>query len=97
MPEITFTGIPSGDCECFCWEVTEEEYRRICGDRFWEIEKRDRAESYHEHRTKELGCDPSPWTIYPNDLLTNLGAETCCNEDEEPVVYRVTLKVEETK
>jgi hypothetical protein len=36
---ITITGIPSGDCECFCWEVTLEEYEKVTGgkpDDEWE-------------------------------------------------------------
>ncbi len=27
-----FVGIPSGDGESFCWDVSEEEYKRITGE-----------------------------------------------------------------
>ena len=35
---ITFRGSPGGDCECFCWFVTEEEYRRIVGEKIYKID-----------------------------------------------------------
>lgn len=29
--KVTFTGIPSGDMECFCWDVDRETFIRITG------------------------------------------------------------------
>jgi len=29
--EIEFIGIPSGDYECFCWDVDAENYKKVVG------------------------------------------------------------------
>ena len=29
---IEFEGVPSGDHECFCWDVTLNTFRRLCPD-----------------------------------------------------------------
>jgi hypothetical protein len=73
LPEIEFEGIPSGDCECFCWEVTEEQYKDIVGEESYKMEKEFRAESWHEKRMKEIGHPPSPWRIYDIELLDKMG------------------------
>ena len=73
MSEVEFEGIPSGDCECFCWEVTEEQYRIIVGEENYQREKEDRKESWHENRMKEMGNPPSPWRIYQIDLIESMG------------------------
>ena len=73
MPEIEFEGTPSGDCECFCWEVTEEMYKAIVGEESYQMEKEYREESIHEQRMNEMGNPPSPWRIYNIDLLSKMG------------------------
>lgn len=30
---ITFEGIPGGDCECFCWFVNKATYQKITGEK----------------------------------------------------------------
>ena len=60
--EVSITGTPSGDGECFCFEVTEEEYRRICGEESYNIEKECRKNSLYCH-------DPNVWFVYPGDLF----------------------------
>lgn len=30
--KFEFEGIPSGDYECFCWDVTPEVYRELTGE-----------------------------------------------------------------
>jgi hypothetical protein len=63
---ISFIGKPSGDGECFCWEVTEKEYRRIMGEEEYQAE----VEFYKEdsdlyHISEKL------WFIYPNNVIQN--------------------------
>ena len=31
--KVEFVGIPSGDHECFCWDVTEEVYTALMGEK----------------------------------------------------------------
>ena len=42
--EVTFEGIPSGDYECFCWDVDRETFIRVTGR---EPESYDES-SFHE-------------------------------------------------
>jgi len=67
MKEVEVTGRMSGDCECFCFDVTEEEYRRIVGEKFYQLEKKYREEGKgtFNHEFEQ------PWRIYPTDLLGN--------------------------
>lgn len=46
-----FEGIPSGDYETFCWDVTKEEYVRLC-------EREPRA-------SEESNFNPGMYRIYP--------------------------------
>lgn len=73
------TGMPSGDCECFCFDVTEEEYRRVCGDEAWKLELETTIASEDEMR-EEMGLPPIPpsrrrWRLYPGDILRALGVD----------------------
>ena len=68
MPEIDFVGVATGDCECFCWEVSEEEYIRICGGEDHKMEKEYRAES-----TLHKDDPGARWLIYPSSLLHKMG------------------------
>jgi hypothetical protein len=55
--------------------VTEEEYRRVCGEQDWQLEKRMRnAENADPHSPLKYD-ENSPWLIYPDDLMRNLGAQ----------------------
>ena len=65
----TVTGRVSGDCECFCWEVTEEEYRRIKSRRAYWLEKTIREEDPNLY-------GGAPWRIYPGDLIKGNGVKT---------------------
>ncbi len=53
---IEFSGIPSGDCECFCWEVDQETYKRITGCK---PGRHDRGKKRGMHR------------LYPDDIIGN--------------------------
>jgi hypothetical protein len=71
---IEFEGVASGDCECFCWEVTEEEYIKICGVEDHKRELQYRRETYEEQKewmSDEYNTPPEElvWTIYPGDIL----------------------------
>ena len=59
------TGILSGDDECFCLDVTEEEYRRVMGE-----EKYQEQLAYMKTRQNSFPrLPPLPWRIYPQDLF----------------------------
>lgn len=65
MRSIEINGTPSGDGECFCWNVTEEEYRRVLGDKRWQLERSCRDDEPQMYANE-------PWRIYPGDLLNQL-------------------------
>lgn len=71
-------GKPSGDGECFCFEVTEEEYRRVCGDESWKLELETFA--IDDEDARECGREPIPpskrcWRIYPSEIMMVLKVE----------------------
>jgi hypothetical protein len=59
---VEVTGIPSGDGECWCLVVTEEEYLRVRGAFWHEAETRCRA------ALLDAGLEHE-WRLYPNALL----------------------------
>jgi hypothetical protein len=67
---ITIVGTPSGDGECFCFNVTEAEYIRLKGEadhqEILEYRKGMNEDCGHEMYTAE-----SPWRIYPHCLFGN--------------------------
>jgi hypothetical protein len=69
---VKFKGKITGDCECFCWEVSEETYKEICGVEAWKQEKEFRESCQQDLRA--IGQDPGEidsieWLIYPSDVL----------------------------
>lgn len=81
--DVTVTGRVTGDNECWCMRVSEEEYRKICGEDAWRMERQ-----WREDLAKEEGEDPSfeVWTIYPSDLMRALGIG-----NEMKVSFQVSL------
>jgi hypothetical protein len=77
---IEFEGIISGDNECFCWDVTEEQYRKIVGEEKYLKDLEIEESIAEEHKKlgilnfKEEGT--KVWRIYPNDLLYALLGES---------------------
>lgn len=71
MSTTTFTGTPSGDMECFCWDVTKEEHLRFFGKKEHEDVIREHETSYGYQRAVELGKDPGEpdFRIYTDDIL----------------------------
>jgi len=90
MPEIEFEGTPSGDNECFCWNVSEEEYIRICGKKRYRQELKYRKESYHHQRMEELGHEPEGWGIYPNDIVSAATGMDFC---DKKIKVKVTMEI----
>ena len=62
---VTAIGTMTGDGECWCLEVDEENYRRVAGERFWQLEKELAAQEAAETGTHVPPC----WRLYPNDLV----------------------------
>lgn len=60
------TGVISGDGECWCMQVSEEEFRRINGDADADLELGIHIEMHEEINQPVPEMD---WRIYPNDLL----------------------------
>lgn len=78
--EVTFEGIPSGDYECFCWDVDRETFIRLTG---------------REPLEPEEGCvldgsyfDDGLYKVYPSEVM-----DLPLN-DERGKKYKFTLKVE---
>jgi len=88
MPVIlkkTFQGKISGDGECFCWQVSSDEYRRIMGVKAYKEEL-----SYRKECAKEMNEDYDEselnWFIYPGDIV---GYNYLYNE------YKFTVTIED--
>jgi len=68
MITVAFEGKPSGDGECFCFEVSEDEYIGFLGK-----ERHAEEVAYREEANKETGGEmyssKSPWRIYPHMLF----------------------------
>lgn len=60
---VTVVGTPTGDNECWCLRVSEQEYRKVVGTEMYRRELDYRREIIAE------GGKPGPWLIYPNDLI----------------------------
>lgn len=74
------TGTMTGDNECWCMQVTEAEYRKICGEETWKNEKK-----WRDELEKEPFSGPSDvWLLYPGDIMRALGVEN---------LMRVTLEI----
>jgi hypothetical protein len=69
---IVVTGRPGGDGECWHFEVTEEEYRRIVGEEHFQVEKKWRDKGLSEIYFPA----PGYWTLGPSDLLMAAGVES---------------------
>ena len=61
--KIQFEGVPSGDGECFCWEVDEETYKQIEGEASWKLEKELKKDM------KDTYGDETPWRLYPGTIF----------------------------
>lgn len=72
---VSFVGTPTGDGECFCWSVSDAEYRRIVGEERYQQEVEFRKEEMDFKKENDPSVDveegilPNLWTVYPNDLL----------------------------
>lgn len=69
-------GIITGDCECWCLEVTEAEYKSVMGEKDWKMEwefiesrAKDYDDSDPEH-AKRIREEVPTWRIYPDDLIS---------------------------
>ena len=60
MNSVTVVGVPGGDYECFCIDVTAKEFERIKGEKPTKYDK---------------SLDKKKYRIYPNDLMYKMGAE----------------------
>ena len=71
MKSVSFAATPSGDGECFCFQVTTETYRRVLGEENYQDEIRLNKE-IHEEDGFPLA---EPTMIYPGEILHALGHE----------------------
>ena len=96
VSDVSFIGKRSGDNECFCWDVSEEEYRKAVGEARYQRDLELESEMYKDidERTKD---DPrlrnvlkqihkTPWRLYPNSVTGNL---------DDTKEYRFRIIVEE--
>lgn len=79
----TVRGVLGGDGECFHIVVTEQEYRRLCGDEVTDFEKESRARMHAEFPNHPLERD---WTVGPSTVLRGMGFE---DYDEVVIELRV--------
>jgi len=62
---VEFEGLATGDGGCFCFEVDEETYRKIMGERDYQIEL--------AYRREEPFSAPKHWWVYPMFGVTEEG------------------------
>jgi len=91
--KIEFIGIPSGDGECFFWEVDRETW----ASRLTETEIAD-ADEYHEDTMSEM-CNPDLPRIYEMhpeiELLSAIGHYSRKQTRKKTKTrYRVTMQIE---
>lgn len=73
MNQVTITGVPSGDGESFCFDVTKEEYIRICGQEDFDLETEVHAETLKDFPgAEEMFGEKFPTRIYPDTLMRKL-------------------------
>ena len=76
MSKVEFNGVPSGDFECFCWEVDLETYMRITGEEPSKFDKsvdcRGDFPDVDEYGLKNNGG----YKLYPDDVLQYCGVDT---------------------
>lgn len=80
---LKFQGIPSGDFECFCWEVDYETYKRIKKEvpgRFSKtVDCRGDYPDKDEYGFKNCGL----YRLYPDDLMNYFGCKGRSEGSEE--------------
>jgi len=72
MAEIsrkTFVGKAGGDCECFCWFVTEEVYRQIRGDEDADSEWKHFRDNQKDFPKMVSHLTEPAWLIYPGSII----------------------------
>jgi len=63
----TFIGTGSGDCECFCWDVDLETYKKY--HRGWEEDVKERQEvNISQGYPKNQGVYDGTWRLYHQDI-----------------------------
>ena len=62
---IKFTGKPSGNGECFAFEVSEDVYKNLLGEERWKEE----VEYRNSMKSDNFDIDER-WLIYPDSLFT---------------------------
>lgn len=63
LRSVSMSGTATGNGECFCLQVTEEEYRRIEGEEAYQMEM---------ELAEELGCPKTFFCLCPGALVRNL-------------------------
>lgn len=63
--KVTVVGVPTGDGECWCLQVTEQEYRKVVGKEKYRQELKFRA----DERAYIARAEKRPWLLYPGDLI----------------------------
>ncbi len=66
---VEITGRITGDGECWCMSVTEEEYKRIVGEEEYERELKLHNEMNEDAIKHGLSVQEFKFRIYPNDLM----------------------------
>ena len=72
MNKFEFDGIPSGDGECFCWDVDKETYIRIRTQNYKDMGYS--AEQIEEELQNDLKWDKAVfhkgmYMLHPNDVV----------------------------
>ena len=83
--QIKCKGTPFSDCECFCWDLTEDEYRKLVGEEWYQRELGWRNHFRKEHKKDGIEYYEEPWRIYPDDLIDLLE----CDKQKSTFIFGV--------
>lgn len=70
---IIVQGKATGDGECWCMIVSQDQYRHVKGDDDWRLEVPHRREFTEDDRSPIKYDEDSPWHLYPDDILEAIG------------------------
>jgi hypothetical protein len=66
-----FSGVASGDGECFCFFVDKDTYIKLCGQDQYEFELSTLKEFHEECRREEPFEEPQEWPVYPHKFFVS--------------------------
>ena len=93
---ITFEAIISGDQECFCWDVTHQQYIAVMGQEYYDKEIQFEKES-HEFGKKyyddvtEFDSSKLQMRLYPSDIFGVILNQSILKLPNSPLKFTISI------